>query len=132
MRKETRKICSAFIKGVPARAARSHTDGRTLFLHYHPIAEFARVNEDGTRNDNILSVSFCGYPTPTTKDRLNGLFDLLGFGRPFFTKKNQLYFGSKLRPVDDREVMTFDLREMRQTIDDANDNTPFHHHTIAA
>lgn len=122
MRQETKKICTAFIQGKPARAARTHTDGRTLFLHNHPIAEFARINEDGTRNDNILSVSFCGYPTVTTKDRLNGLFDLLGFGRPFFTHKHQLYYGSKLRPIDDDEVLTFDLRLMREL---ANDDRPY-------
>ncbi len=128
MRQETRTICSAFIAGRTARAKRTQTDGAAMWLHENCIASWGRY-DDGSINRNMLEVCFCGWPSTTTKERLNGLFDLLGFGRPFFTSNRQLYFGSKLRPVDDREVMTFDLRVMREL---SNDNTPFHHHTIAA
>jgi len=127
MRQETKKICQAFIDGKTARAARTHTDGEGLYLHGYEIAWFHHNDVDDI-DRNILHVSFCGWPSSTTKERLNGLFDLLGFGRPFFTNKGTLYFGSKIRPVDSNEIMTFDLQLMRElTNDDA-----LNYHTIAA
>lgn len=119
MRKETMKICAAFIHGKTAKAARTYTDGVGLYLHGHRIAwwDVEQRNYSGKR---ILHVSFCGYPTVTTKDRLNGLFYFLFGKRPFFTSKHQLYMESKLRPVDEYEIMTFDVDLMEEL---ANDNT---------
>ena len=108
MRQETRKVATAFVKRRRATAARSATCGEVLYLHGNPIAWWDA--EDG----ETLSVNFCGYPTPTTKDRLNGVFELLGLGRPFFTKDHQLYFGSELRPIDDRETLRIHLPTARR------------------
>lgn len=119
MRKETRRICTAFIEGRAAKAARTWTNGTMMFLHGHPIAVW-HVDESGKINRNILHICFCGYATPTTKERINGLLHLLGFGRPFFTSNYQLYFGSKLRPVDSYETLTLDIALMREL---SNDNT---------
>jgi len=127
MRKETLKVCSAFIERRPARAARSHTDGIGLYLHGHCIAWW---DHDATyRGKRVLHINFCGYGSPTTKDRINGIFRLLNMRCPFFTHKYQLYFGSILRPVDVYETLTLDIDLM---IELSNDNTPFNHQTIAA
>jgi len=118
MRKESIKICTAFIEHRNAKAARTYTDGNGLYLHGHQIAQWD-VTEHA-RGKRILHICFCGYPTVTTKERLNTLLRLLGFGRPFFTSKHQLYFGSKLRPVDDYETITIDVDLMLEL---SNDNT---------
>lgn len=118
MRKETKKICQAFIEGRSAKAARTWTNGTMLMLHDHPIARWDVGARD--KGKRVLHLCCCGYPTPTTKERLNGLLDLLGFGRPFFTSNYQLYFGSKLRPVDAYEEITLDLDLMLEL---SNDNT---------
>jgi len=119
MRKETRRICTAFIEGRTAKAARTETDGDNLYLHGHRIAWWD-TDEAYNNSKRILHICFCGYPTVTTKDRLNGLFWMLFGKSPFFTSNFQLYFDSKLRPVDDYEVMTFDVDLMEEL---ANDNT---------
>lgn len=118
MRKETMKICAAFVQGRTAKAARSWTDGISFYLHGHRIAWWDV--EERAKGKRILHVSFCGYPSPTTKDRLNGLFYFLFGKRPFFTSNYQLYMESKLRPVDEYEIMTFDVDLMEEL---ANDNT---------
>jgi hypothetical protein len=127
MRKETRKICSAFINNRPARAARTYTDGYTIWLHNHAIAWWDFP--DNLRGKRVLHMNCCGYATTTTKERLNGLLTLLGLGSQYFTSNHQLYFGSKLRPVDSHETITIDVDLALELM---NDNTPFHHHTIAA
>ena len=119
MRKETRRIVTAFIEGKSARAARTYTDGITLYLHGHAIAQWD--DYEHARGKRVLHLCCCGYPTPTTKDRLNGLLTLLGFGScGYFTSKHQLYFGSKLRPVDAYETITIDVDLMLELV---NDNT---------
>lgn len=119
MRKETKKICQAFIDGREAHAARTKTNGIILFLHDNPIAQW-HVDESGKVNRNILHICFCGWASTTTKERINGLLYLLGFGRPFFTRDFQLYFGNELRPVDSYETITLDIALMREL---SNDNT---------
>lgn len=113
MRKETRKVCGAFVQGKPAKAARTTTDGANLYLHGHRIAwwDIEQRNYSGKR---ILHICFCGYPTVTTKDRLNGLFWMLFGKNPFFTRDYQLYMESTLRPVDAYEVITFDVDLMEE------------------
>lgn len=119
MRKETRKVCGAFIQGKPAKAARTTTDGANLYLHGHRIAwwDIEQRNYSGKR---ILHICFCGYPSPTTKDRLNAVLYFLIGKCPFFTSNYQLYMDNKLRPVDEYEIITFDIDLMEEI---AHDNT---------
>lgn len=65
MRKVTRGVVSAFLEGRPKRIDNTDTDGVSLRLHGNTIAEW---RPDG------LWVTDAGWPTRTTRDRLNGLF----------------------------------------------------------
>lgn len=118
MRKETRRICTAFIEGRSAKGARTYTDGNGLYLHGHQIAQWDVT--EYARGKRVLHLNCCGYPTPTTKDRLNGLLRLLGFDAQYFTSNYQLFFNSKLRPVGDYETITIDVDLMHEL---TNDNT---------
>lgn len=133
MRKETYRICKAFVEGRSAKGARTNTDGNSLFLHGHRIAWWDHDDRvtNPVVNRNILNICFCGYPSPTTKDRLNGLLRILSLPAGFFTRNYQLYFGSILRPVDAYEILTLDVALMEELSND-NTITPSNHHTIAA
>ena len=118
MRKVTKTICKAFIEGKPARMKRTYTDGTHLYLHEHQIAWWdAEARAKGKR---VLHLCCCGYATVTTKERLNGLLRMLGFGAQYFTSNYELFFGSKLRPVDPYETITIDVDLMLEVM---NDNT---------
>ena len=68
MRKIESKVVRAFIWHRPAHEGNTHTDGYNLYLHGNKIAKY----EDGHYWFNL-----CGWNTPTTRSRINALFDLL-------------------------------------------------------
>lgn len=67
MRQVTEQIVSAFLRNEVRRVSNSRTDGRTLWLFENRIAEF---------RDNGLWITNAGWPSPTTKERLNGIPDV--------------------------------------------------------
>lgn len=64
MRKITEKITTAFLNKTSKRSGNTTTNGSSLFLHGN---EIARHTADG------LEITHAGWPTTTTKDRLNAL-----------------------------------------------------------
>lgn len=64
MRKITDLVTDAFINGHKLTIGNSRTDGVTLYLHDNAIA---------WRDDDGLYISMAGWPTVTTRERLNGL-----------------------------------------------------------
>lgn len=64
MRKVTELTCSAFVDRVKYTNGNTHTDGTTLYLHGNAIAQW---------RDDGLYITHAGWPTNTTKERLNGL-----------------------------------------------------------
>ena len=69
-RKETQEIVSALLNGVERRGARTTTDGTSLFLHGNKIATVYRNPFGGI---NRIEMTLAGWPTVTTRERLNGL-----------------------------------------------------------
>lgn len=68
MRKVTKKIAVAFRDGVPLTVDNSTTDGVSVFLHGNKIA---------WREGSKFFFTLAGWPTVTTRERLNGLFTVL-------------------------------------------------------
>ena len=64
MRKVTKDICNAFMAKQARTIGNSHTDGQGLYLHGNLIAY---------HKDGAVMVSNAGWPTVTTRERLNGL-----------------------------------------------------------
>ena len=64
MRKVTQQITEAFLNGRKLTVGNSMTDGNAIFLHGNKIA---------WRDEGELFISMCGWGTPTTRERLNGL-----------------------------------------------------------
>lgn len=80
MRKETAKIAAAFKAGKPAKAARTETDGKRVWLHGNLIAE--------RRDDGFIMLTLSGWNSPTTRDRLNGISQMLGLQVRFSQRKH--------------------------------------------
>ncbi len=64
MRKIPQAVCSDFEVGRVRYIGNTHTDGNALYLHGNKIAE---------RRGGVLWVTLAGWPTVTTRERLNGL-----------------------------------------------------------
>ena len=103
MRRETQKIMNAFYRGLPARAARTHTDGQTVWLHNNTIA--------WRSNDNDISFCLAGWPTTTTRERINGLLTTFGMGRWGVSQRNHeqwlVHHAEKVTEIGDYEVISF-------------------------
>ena len=81
MRKITQEICRAFNQNVAHKIGNSSTTGTALFLHGNLIAE---------KRDGRLWITTAGWPSNTTKERLNGLY-----GVNIFQKKGIWYLNEK-------------------------------------
>lgn len=103
MRKETSKIMNAFYRGVPAKAARTHTDGQTVWLHNNRIAW---RNEHGD-----ICFTLAGWATTTTRERINGMLSTFGWGRWGVSQRNHeqwlVHHAEKVTEIGDSEVISF-------------------------
>lgn len=70
MRKITLKIARSLWQGKPCKISNTYTDGQKVFLHDNLIA---------FKRDNGLSISMAGWPTVTTRERINGLLSFFGY-----------------------------------------------------
>lgn len=102
MRQESKRIAEAFIAGKSARADRTTTDGKAVYLHGNRIA---------WRDDSgDVHLTLCGWPTVTTRDRLNTICDYLIGNRPFHQKKHTQYFNDN--EIGARQIITIHTIEV--------------------
>ena len=78
MRIESKEIVQAFLAKKSKHAARTHTDGNSLFLFGNRIAWW-----DGP----AICMTLCGHPSMTTRDRLNTLCFLYAGVKPWSQRK---------------------------------------------
>lgn len=87
MKKVTQAASRAFINGVSFKSGNTSVEihGLTnrLFLFGNNIATM-------TVNTGQVQVNFCGWSTPTTKERINGLCEMLGKRDHFHIVAGQL------------------------------------------
>ena len=116
MRKETRKIAIAFASRKAARAARTTTDGKAVELHGNRIAWFT-PQDTGTGLNNI-AFTLAGWPSVTTRERLNGILTVLGFPYVGIAQRQGrqcvVYKGQKVCEVEPNDVFT--LSDLRQWV----------------
>ena len=105
MRKITRLACDAFVNGNDMTRANMHVhhdgDVSRMYLHGNKIAE---------RDGQTVRITLAGWPTPTTRERLNGLLECLHINYRIYQHKHAQYVGSILtqdtREVDSHEWLT--------------------------
>jgi hypothetical protein len=77
MRKVTKTVCGAFLRGENRKVGNTQSEGGCLFLHGNLIA---------TNNGGLVTINDAGWRTVTTKDRLNGVLELAGVPHRIFQK----------------------------------------------
>ena len=83
MRKVTREVMTAFLNGEHKTVGNTMTNGTTVWLHGNAIA---------WRENGGIVATLAGWPTVTTRERLNGLCNLLGYPQRFWQDKGVQYF----------------------------------------
>lgn len=84
MRKVTRQVVTAFINQKSLKVGNTETDGQHLYLHGNLIAVWSDSGE--------IVGSLAGWNTPTTRERLNGLCELIGSNARFYQKSGEPRF----------------------------------------
>ena len=120
MRKETHKIAQAFIDRKPARAARTTTDGKELRLHGNLIAWF--TPQDTASGLNDIAMTLAGWPSVTTRERLNGLLTLLGMPYVGISQRAGkqwiVYRAEKVCEIEASDIFT--ISELREWVAEFN------------
>lgn len=79
MRKITSSIRAAFNGGVARTIGNTRTDGKAVFLYGNRIIE---------RREDGVYFNLCGWGTPTTRERINGILNAGLHQRNFSTMRN--------------------------------------------
>ena len=95
MRKVTKETVSAFLAGKSRTVGNTTTDGTVLLLHGNRIAE--------RMPDGSVMATLASWPTVTTRERLNGLCELLGLKHGFRQIRHVQFFGD--RPISSDETI---------------------------
>lgn len=110
MRKITEEMALAFQQG------RSKTKVNTYVEVYQVddvdrVAMYLHGNCIASMLGGELLLTLAGWPTSTTKERLNGLLQTLGRPERFWQRDYQQYFGTTdgHRTIDDNEWVRVDL-----------------------
>ena len=111
MRQETQKIARAFYLRRAASAARTTTDGNTVWLHGNKIAwrTEAIVDYGGYGNFRHRDIGFtlAGWPTVTTRERINGILGQFGYGYWGVAQRKGdqylMYLAEKVMPLGDSD-----------------------------
>ena len=88
MRKIGQQIAEAFAAGNTRVISNTETDGTCVWLHGNKIME--KVTETEIR------VTLAGWPTPTTRSRLNDICEFMGYGRLFHQHKHSQFFRERM------------------------------------
>ena len=75
MRKVTRNIVEAWARGDSLTSGNTSTNGFEIYLHGNEIA--CKCEGD------IIALTLAGWPTVTTRERLNGILNFYGIGYRF-------------------------------------------------
>ena len=76
----------------------------TMYLFGHCIAQ----REHAKHGISMVSVTLAGWGTPTTRERLNGLLEMLGSPVGFYQKNHEQYLGEE--QVDSSDWNTIGTR----------------------
>jgi len=109
MRKITYDAARAFLDGKSLTIGNTHTDGTNLYLHGNMIATTgkdhpggllysspARLGQGwkfGPVKNGELKITLAGWPTVTTRERLNGVLELAGIKYRLYQKNHEQYYG---------------------------------------
>ena len=98
MRKISQNIATSFYAGKPLHIDNTYTDGEKVYLHSNLIAK--KIHPDK------LEISLAGYPTMTTRERLNSILNVFGFDHYIQQKEGKRYLVHE--PADSKHIIPED------------------------
>jgi len=103
MRKITEDAANALKAGKKFKRGNTEVLGGMMFLHGNRIAWL-----DG----HVLRLSLCGWATPTTRERVNGVLSVMGVNANIYQEKFEQFLwwhgpGTGHYPIDSRKDMLF-------------------------
>jgi hypothetical protein len=87
MRYVSTTVTDAFVKRKPKTSGNTKTDGTTYYLHGNKIAWHC--------DDGFIALTLAGYPTTTTRDRLNTICMMMFDCKPFHQKQYVQYYNDQ-------------------------------------
>ncbi len=84
MRKVTKQIAEAFKEGLSKTVNNTATKDGFVYLHGNIIAQ--------KHKDGSIFMCLAGWNTPTTRERLNGIAEVLGLNSRFYQKDFEPYY----------------------------------------
>ena len=111
MRKISKEIAESFYKGFSKSKGNTATDGVNVWLHGNKIA--------WRTQDNNLEVTLAGWPTVTTRERLNSILNVFGWDHYIQQIDGQQYLVNEAS--DSKHIMSEDkfisFRKVEQSED---------------
>jgi hypothetical protein len=92
MRKITLEACQAFFDRKPFRCDNTQVEIRCYSYDYSTVM-LLHGNEIARKVGKQITLTLAGWPTVTTRDRLNGILQYAGIAERFRQHKNKQYFG---------------------------------------
>jgi P pilus assembly chaperone PapD len=90
MRKITQQIANAFAQGNKLTIGNTSTEGSEHGFHVK-----LHGNTIALKNDSGIYMTLAGWNTATTRERLNGIAQVLGLDASFTQRKFEPYFNGK-------------------------------------
>ena len=113
MRKVTREIVQSWARGDSLTVGNTCTNGEAIFLHGHGIVW------KGLEPD-VIVLTLAGWPTVTTRERLNGVLNFYGIGYRFAQRNFEPVlihrvgaFGRDVIEIDEHEHVFFNIATQR-------------------
>jgi hypothetical protein len=101
MRKITREACDAFVNG------RDFSSGNTSVIDNGATRMYLHGNMIAERSDGTTKVTLAGWPTPTTRERVNGVLAALDDPRRIYQRGFAQYIGANIDDSE-REITAFE------------------------
>ena len=98
MRQVTKLIAEAFKNGRKLTRSNTMTDGQAVYLHGNKIVWRDPDSLSG------LKISMCDWPTPTTRERINGILSTLGSDVGLAQRNHTqgfIYSDGSFEPIDE-------------------------------
>lgn len=108
MRKVTREIIEAWARGDSRTSGNTATNGDSIWLHGNAIAW-------KTGDADVIALTLAGWPTVTTRERLNGILNFYGIGYRFAQRNFEpvLILGCDVIEISEFERVHFDIVTQR-------------------
>jgi hypothetical protein len=108
MRQVTKEIIKSWARGESRTIGNTSTDGDTIWLHGNSIVW-------KTNDLDVIALTLAGWPTVTTRERLNGVLNFYGIQYRFAQRNFEpvLIIGRDVIEIGEHEPVYFSIEKQR-------------------